>query len=104
MGKTRVPLLFGTMTLGEAGKNGTRNSDMTECQQILETYFSSGSKELDTARMYAEGTTEEVCFTECERVEAAVCSSIPTPVQGSDQIRVIPASRHDVARLSSTAL
>jgi aflatoxin B1 aldehyde reductase len=62
MGKTRVPLLFGTMTLGEAGKNGTRNSDMTECQQILETYFSSGSKELDTARMYAEGTTEEVCL------------------------------------------
>jgi aflatoxin B1 aldehyde reductase len=60
MRKTRVPLLFGTMTLGEAGKNGTRNSDMAECQRILDTYFASGNKELDTARLYAEGTTEEV--------------------------------------------
>jgi hypothetical protein len=61
MAKTRVPLLFGTMTIGDAGKNGVRNSDPKEVQDILDTYFSYGHTELDTARMYAEGTTEEVC-------------------------------------------
>jgi hypothetical protein len=76
----RVPLLFvretlntsplvvqhpeqGTMTLGHPGKNGVRTSDKAECQDILNTYFQFG-KELDTARMYAEGTTERVCAME----------------------------------------
>ncbi|CAE7154641.1 unnamed protein product [Rhizoctonia solani] len=56
--ETRVPLIFGTMTIGEAGKNGVRNSDLNECQSILDTFFSHGHTEIDTARMYAEGTTE----------------------------------------------
>ncbi|KAJ8487033.1 hypothetical protein ONZ51_g4431 [Trametes cubensis] len=58
MPSTRIPVLFGTMTMGEAGKNGVRTSDLKECQEILDTFFSHGHKELDTARMYAEGTTE----------------------------------------------
>ncbi|KAI0670451.1 Aldo/keto reductase [Trametes maxima] len=58
MSPTRIPLLFGTMTIGEAGKNGVRNSDPKECQEILDTFFKHGHKELDTARVYAEGTTE----------------------------------------------
>ena len=53
-------LLKGTMTMGEAGKNGVRTSDLKECQEILDIFFSHGHKELDTARMYAEGTTEPV--------------------------------------------
>ncbi|KAL5635518.1 hypothetical protein ACGC1H_004346 [Rhizoctonia solani] len=56
--ETRVPLIFGTMTIGEVGKNGVRNSDLNECQSILDTFFSHGHTEIDTARMYAEGTTE----------------------------------------------
>ncbi|CCO33300.1 hypothetical protein BN14_07374 [Rhizoctonia solani AG-1 IB] len=56
--ETRVPLIFGTMIMGEAGKNGVRNSDLNECQTILDTFFSHGHTEIDTARMYAEGTTE----------------------------------------------
>ncbi|KAL6308976.1 Aldo/keto reductase [Sparassis latifolia] len=55
---TRVPLLFGTMTMGEAGKNGVRTADLKECQGILDVFFAHGHMELDTARMYAEGTTE----------------------------------------------
>lgn len=47
------------MTIGVQGKNGVRNSDLAECQAILDTFFSHGHTELDTARMYAEGTTEE---------------------------------------------
>ncbi|KAI0637042.1 Aldo/keto reductase [Trametes polyzona] len=58
MPSTRVPLLFGTMTMGEAGKNGVRTADLKENQEILDTFFKHGHKELDTARMYAEGTTE----------------------------------------------
>jgi aflatoxin B1 aldehyde reductase len=61
MAKTRVPLIFGTMTMGAEGKNGVRNHDLAECQQILDVFFSNGHSELDTARMYADGTTEEVC-------------------------------------------
>ncbi|KAH9893900.1 Aldo/keto reductase [Epithele typhae] len=55
---TKVPLLFGTMTLGEPGKNGVRIHDLQQCQEILDVFFEHGHKELDTARMYAEGTTE----------------------------------------------
>ncbi|OCH95535.1 Aldo/keto reductase [Obba rivulosa] len=56
---THVPLLFGTMIMGEPGRNGVRNSDLNECQQILDVFFKHGHKELDTARVYAEGTTEQ---------------------------------------------
>jgi len=48
------------MTFGEPGKNGVRTSDPKECQEILDVFFDNGHKELDTARVYAEGTTEQV--------------------------------------------
>ncbi|KAH7881747.1 NADP-dependent oxidoreductase domain-containing protein [Phlebopus sp. FC_14] len=57
---TRIPLLFGTMTLGFEGKNGTRISSIEQCQETLDVFFGHGHSELDTARMYAEGTTEQV--------------------------------------------
>jgi aflatoxin B1 aldehyde reductase len=48
------------MTIGVDGKNGVRNSNLTECQDIVNTFFKHGHSELDTARIYAEGTTEGV--------------------------------------------
>ena len=66
------------MTMGVQGKNGVRNhllkvrhpllhpvhdsliSGVQDCQEILDVYFRHGHRELDTARVYAEGTTEEV--------------------------------------------
>lgn len=48
------------MTVGFPGKNGVRSSDLKECQEIMDTFFKHGHKELDTARMYAEGTTEQL--------------------------------------------
>ncbi|KAJ7905443.1 Aldo/keto reductase [Mycena olivaceomarginata] len=57
---SRVPLLFGTMTIGEEGKGAVRNSDLAECREIISVFNSYGHKELDTARMYGEGTTEKV--------------------------------------------
>ena len=47
------------MTMGYTGKNGVRTSDKQECQDILDSFFKYGS-ELDTARAYGEGTTEQV--------------------------------------------
>ncbi|KZT37087.1 Aldo/keto reductase [Sistotremastrum suecicum HHB10207 ss-3] len=55
----RVPLIFGTMTIGAPGKNGVRTSTLEGAQEILDVFFKHGGKELDTARVYAEGTTED---------------------------------------------
>ena len=48
------------MTIGVQGKNGVRNHEMSECQEIIDVFYSHGHRELDTARVYAEGTTDEV--------------------------------------------
>ncbi|KAF7294976.1 GTP binding [Mycena indigotica] len=56
----RVPLIFGTMTMGAPGSQGSvRNTDIAECTEILKVFASYGQKEIDTARMYGGGTTEE---------------------------------------------
>jgi aflatoxin B1 aldehyde reductase len=49
------------MTIGHAGKSGIRISDKAESQTLFDAFFGYGYKEIDTARMYGEGTTEEVC-------------------------------------------
>ncbi|EWC48730.1 hypothetical protein DRE_00035 [Drechslerella stenobrocha 248] len=43
------------MTIGE----NSRITDLEEAKQLIETFKSYGHKELDTARIYNEGTTEE---------------------------------------------
>lgn len=48
------------MTIGEKGRNGVRNHDIKECQEIIDTFVRHGHTELDTARTYGEGTTESV--------------------------------------------
>ncbi|KAF5391285.1 hypothetical protein D9757_001929 [Collybiopsis confluens] len=55
----RVPLIFGTMTMGYPGKNAVRTSDLHEAQEMMDVFLQFGNQ-LDTARMYAEGTTEEL--------------------------------------------
>ncbi|KAF7304843.1 GTP binding [Mycena kentingensis (nom. inval.)] len=59
----RIPLIFGTMTIGAPNSQGAvRNTDMDECKDILNLFTSYGYKEIDTARVYGGGTTEEVRF------------------------------------------
>ena len=60
MPSPRVPLIFGTMTVGEPGKNGVRNQNIGEAQEVIDTFLDAGHTALDTARMYGEGTTERV--------------------------------------------
>ena len=48
--------------MGEQGKPLVRTYNQDENQQILDVFFSHGHTEIDTARLYAEGTTEPVEF------------------------------------------
>ncbi|KAF8520235.1 Aldo/keto reductase [Hysterangium stoloniferum] len=78
---SRVPLLFGTMTMGAPGKNGVRIADLAECQKVIDIYLSQG-KELDTARLYAEGTTESY-LSKLELKDASVDTKV-YPVKAGD--------------------
>ncbi|KDQ14282.1 hypothetical protein BOTBODRAFT_32757 [Botryobasidium botryosum FD-172 SS1] len=75
MTSTRVPLIFGTMTFGEAGKMGVRTSDLAECQKVLDVYFAHGGRELDTARLYGQMTTE-ACLSKLNLHGATVDTKI----------------------------
>ncbi|KAJ7632572.1 Aldo/keto reductase [Roridomyces roridus] len=57
---SRVPLLFGTMTMGDKGLGAVRNWDVAECQNIIDVFKKYGNTEIDTARMYGDGTTEKM--------------------------------------------
>ncbi|KAI4519676.1 Aldo/keto reductase [Schizophyllum commune Loenen D] len=70
MAPTRIPLIFGTMTMGTTPgarnkdpKSRKTHSDPQECQTILDVFFDLGHRELDTARVYCGGTTEELLGT-----------------------------------------
>ncbi|KAJ9060128.1 hypothetical protein DSO57_1034273 [Entomophthora muscae] len=52
-------VILGTMTFGEHGV-GSRVKNVEKVKEILDYFQKAGFKELDTARMYCEGNTEEV--------------------------------------------
>ncbi|KAF9236270.1 Aldo/keto reductase [Melanogaster broomeanus] len=81
---SRVPLLFGTMTFGFEGKNGVRTFAMGECQEVLDVFFAHGHSEIDTARMYAEGTTEQV-LSQLDLKDATVDTKV-YPVNPGDHL------------------
>jgi aryl-alcohol dehydrogenase-like predicted oxidoreductase len=56
------------MTIGFEGMNGVRTSGEKDSQEILDAFFSYGHTEVDTARIYAEGTTEQVWCLICRPV------------------------------------
>ncbi|KAF3913319.1 hypothetical protein ABW20_dc0102790 [Dactylellina cionopaga] len=53
--KSILPVILGTMTFGE----NSRITDPQECKRLIEIFQSYGHNELDTARIYNDGTTEE---------------------------------------------
>lgn len=57
--KTAVNVVFGCMTIGASGQEQSRVHDLKNCQQILTIFHQHGHDELDTARMYGSGTSEE---------------------------------------------
>lgn len=48
------------MTLGDEGKEQSRVYDETTVKQILQTFASHGHDELDSARMYGQGSSERM--------------------------------------------
>jgi aflatoxin B1 aldehyde reductase len=64
------------MTLGFEGKNGVRNPGLEEAQGVLNVFFNHGHTELDTARQYGEGTSEEV-----NRIFDEVCRAFQIDVR-----------------------
>ncbi|KAI0790223.1 Aldo/keto reductase [Irpex lacteus] len=58
--QTAVKVVMGGMTFGAPGQDGVRVSDPKEIEKILDIFQSHGHTELDTARFYGNGTSEEV--------------------------------------------
>lgn len=85
MASTRVPLIFGTMTFGTKGMSGVRTSDPRECQELLNLFFARGHKEVDTARVYGDGTTE------------VLLSKLILPQEATIDTKVLPSKPGDHA-------
>ncbi|RPD76825.1 Aldo/keto reductase [Lentinus tigrinus ALCF2SS1-7] len=52
-------IVMGAMTFGEEGKEGARVNDLKEVEAILDIFQAHGHYEVDTARTYTGGTSEE---------------------------------------------
>jgi len=78
----RIPLVLGTMTFAYQGTNGCRISDKKEVQKVIDSFKSYGQTQLDTARAYGEGTTEQL-LSELELSNCTIDSKC-YPVQAGD--------------------
>jgi aflatoxin B1 aldehyde reductase len=57
--KSNLKVIFGTMTFGKPGVEMSRVTNLDDCKAILDVFQAHGHKELDSARVYAEGSCEE---------------------------------------------
>ncbi|KAI5124485.1 hypothetical protein M0805_003012 [Coniferiporia weirii] len=57
--KSTLNIVMGAMTFGEAGKEGARVHDLKDVEAILDVFQAHGHYEIDTARNYSGGTSEE---------------------------------------------
>ncbi|KAI0334260.1 Aldo/keto reductase [Cubamyces sp. BRFM 1775] len=57
--KSALNIVMGAMTFGAAGQEGARVHDLKDVEAILDIFQAHGHYEIDTARVYAGGTSEE---------------------------------------------
>ncbi|EIW56834.1 Aldo/keto reductase [Trametes versicolor FP-101664 SS1] len=57
--KSALNIVMGAMTFGEEGKEGARVHDLKDVNAILDVFQAHGHYEIDTARTYSGGTSEE---------------------------------------------
>jgi len=57
--KSAINIVMGAMTFGDVGKEGARVHDLKDVEAILDVFRSHGHTEIDTARTYCNGTSEE---------------------------------------------
>ncbi|KKK19913.1 hypothetical protein AOCH_002523 [Aspergillus ochraceoroseus] len=56
----RLKIVFGSMTFGKPNTLGSRVYSVDEAAKILDVFQSHGFKEVDTARIYGDGSCEEM--------------------------------------------
>lgn len=57
--KSAVNVIFGAMTFGREGTEQARSFTQKDCSLILDIFQAHGHNEVDTARVYGEGSSEE---------------------------------------------
>lgn len=57
--KSNVKIVFGAMTFGKAGVEQTRVHDIKDAAAIIDIFQKFGHDEIDTARYYGQGSSEE---------------------------------------------
>ncbi|KAF7345566.1 Aflatoxin B1 aldehyde reductase member 3 [Mycena venus] len=58
--KTELNVIMGTMSFGEPGTEGARVDKVQDVEAILDLLLKHGHREVDTARIYARGTSEVI--------------------------------------------
>lgn len=58
--KSAIRVVFGAMTFGKEGAEQSRVHDLETAKAILDVFQKHGHKEVDTARAYGEGSSEEM--------------------------------------------
>ncbi|KAK8199673.1 NADP-dependent oxidoreductase domain-containing protein [Phyllosticta capitalensis] len=58
--KSAINVILGAMTIGKPGHEGIRVTSIDETKNFLRIFRAHGHTELDTARVYGGGSTEEV--------------------------------------------
>ena len=56
---TSVNIVFGAMTFGKEGQEQARVYTVDGCKEILDVFQKYGHNEIDTARVYGGGTSEQ---------------------------------------------
>ncbi|KAI9726675.1 MAG: hypothetical protein M1834_008940 [Cirrosporium novae-zelandiae] len=57
--KTKLKIVFGAMTIGKPGVEQTRVHNLKDAAAILDIFQKYGHNEIDTARVYGQGSSEE---------------------------------------------
>ncbi|KAK9343657.1 NADP-dependent oxidoreductase domain-containing protein [Lipomyces starkeyi] len=57
--KSSVNVVFGAMTIGKPGLEGIRVNTLEDTAAILDVFQQHGHTEVDTARVYGQGSSEE---------------------------------------------
>lgn len=57
--KSAMPIVLGTMTMGAPGNEGVRITSVPDVTSMFTTFLSHGHNELDNARLYGGGSSEE---------------------------------------------
>ncbi|KAH8799778.1 NADP-dependent oxidoreductase domain-containing protein [Xylogone sp. PMI_703] len=58
--KSELKVIFGAMTFGREGVEQARITKLEDCAQVLDVFKKYGHNEIDTARIYGDGSCEEL--------------------------------------------